>query len=572
MLETCGLARIGNKTRLGQLNNIFETFLSDFCRAGHLIGEMQSPTDAELLAEYVDRQSEAAFAQLVERHVALVHSAALRQVGDVHLAEEITQAVFIILARKADKLSPHAVLSGWLCRTAHFAARGALKIDRRRQQREQEAYMQSQLDQPTDSSRLSEATADAWLQIAPLLDGAMAQLREADRNAIVLRIYEQRPLEEVGVALGIGADAAQKRVTRALEKLRARLVKRGVTLTATVIAGAVAANSVQAASVALVQTISAVATAKGAAAGTATLTIVKGAMKIMAWNKTKLAILVCIGVLLATSTTAAFWSFHSRKDSWRSRFDIVYKLKDGEVLRYIAPPFIDERAEYYHTEETLRDQAKAVPKPPDFFIFNQDKNNELQQSSLGFGFQQRQLHLVLDEDLGFWRYEFEDPDKLLSLNLPGDWTIREGVNRETLLAALEPILLKVTGHKILFKKRTVEREVIVAHGRAKSPETKVQIYAEKKGRGGGMSSGNLQHLLGALGEQINTYVVNEAQVDPLYADLFEWTYYPDTDYSTMGIRRELLTDEVLKNLTTQMGLTFTHEQRPVDIWFITEQP
>jgi hypothetical protein len=312
--------------------------------------------------------------------------------------------------------------------------------------------------------------------------------------------------------------------------------------------------------------------AKGAAAGTATLTIVKGAMKIMAWNKTKLAILVCIGVLLATSTTAAFWSFHSRKDSWRSRFDIVYKLKDGEVLRYIAPPFIDERAEYYHTEETLRDQAKAVPKPPDFFIFNQDKNNELQQSSLGFGFQQRQLHLVLDEDLGFWRYEFEDPDKLLSLNLPGDWTIREGVNRETLLAALEPILLKVTGHKILFKKRTVEREVIVAHGRAKSPETKVQIYAEKKGRGGGMSSGNLQHLLGALGEQINTYVVNEAQVDPLYADLFEWTYYPDTDYSTMGIRRELLTDEVLKNLTTQMGLTFTHEQRPVDIWFITEQP
>jgi RNA polymerase sigma factor (sigma-70 family) len=264
---------------------------------------MQSPTDAELLAEYVDRQSEAAFAQLVERHVALVHSAALRQVGDVHLAEEITQAVFIILARKADKLSPHAVLSGWLCRTAHFAARGALKIDRRRQQREQEAYMQSQLDQPTDSSRLSEATADAWLQIAPLLDGAMAQLREADRNAIVLRIYEQRPLEEVGVALGIGADAAQKRVTRALEKLRARLVKRGVTLTATVIAGAVAANSVQAASVALVQTISAVATAKGAAAGTATLTIVKGAMKIMAWTKVYTATVAGVAVIVAAGIT-----------------------------------------------------------------------------------------------------------------------------------------------------------------------------------------------------------------------------------------------------------------------------
>src|SRR5271156_5627405 len=129
--------------------------------------------DLNLLREFARDNSEEAFATLVSRHVNLVYSVALRSVRDVHLAEEITQAVFIILARKADSLSDKTILPGWLCRTARYASANALTIQRRRRHREQETFMQSQLD---DLSRPDEATAETWNEIAPLLDGAMEKL------------------------------------------------------------------------------------------------------------------------------------------------------------------------------------------------------------------------------------------------------------------------------------------------------------------------------------------------------------------------------------------------------------
>jgi RNA polymerase sigma factor (sigma-70 family) len=142
---------------------------------------MRQWNDADLLSAYANRQSEEAFGVLVERYIALVHSAAWRQVHNPHLAEEVTQAAFTILAQKARGLNQRTVLSGWLCRTAHFVARNALKTEFRRQYRETEALMQSLVNEPED---------DVWQQFAPLLDEAVAQLNEADRDAVVLRFYE----------------------------------------------------------------------------------------------------------------------------------------------------------------------------------------------------------------------------------------------------------------------------------------------------------------------------------------------------------------------------------------------
>ena len=250
--------------------------------------------DLTLLREFAASNSEEAFAALVSRHVNLVYSVALRQVRDPHHAEEITQAVFIILARKADKLSPPTVLAGWLCRTARYVGAEALRKQSRRQQREQEAHMQSLLNEPASLT---------WTHIAPLLDGAMETLDRKDHDALVLRFFENKNFAEVGVALGMGEDTARMRVNRALGKLHGFFTRRGIASTTAIIAGEISAHSVQwPRPVGLAKAVTAIAVAKGAAATISTLTLIKGALKIMAWTKTKTAVAAGVFVLLTGMT------------------------------------------------------------------------------------------------------------------------------------------------------------------------------------------------------------------------------------------------------------------------------
>src|SRR6266850_7175513 len=172
---------------------------------------MQELSDMALLREYAARDSEAAFEELVSRRVGFVYAAALRQVRDPHLAEEVTQAVFIILAQKAGRISDKTILTGWLFKTTRYAAIAQMRADARRRQREQEAFMQSEI-QPAAPDPL-------WDKMSPLLDEALAALGETDRQAVLLRFFENKSLAEVGSHLGTGEDTARKRVSRALEKL-----------------------------------------------------------------------------------------------------------------------------------------------------------------------------------------------------------------------------------------------------------------------------------------------------------------------------------------------------------------
>ncbi len=252
----------------------------------------------ELLRQFATAQSESAFATLVSRHTNLVYSAALRRVGNPQLAEEVTQAVFLILARKAHTLNDKTILPSWLYRTAGYVSGHAFKSELRRVQRESEAFMQS-LSPQTES--------EVWSQIKPLLEEAVLRLGQADRDALVLRYFEGRDMKEVGALLGASEAAAKMRVNRALEKLRKYFSQRGVTATTALIAAAISTNSVSAAPAILAKTATVAALAKGAAASTTTLTLAKGALKVIAWANAKTAVITGAAVLLAVGGGTALY-------------------------------------------------------------------------------------------------------------------------------------------------------------------------------------------------------------------------------------------------------------------------
>jgi RNA polymerase sigma factor (sigma-70 family) len=203
--------------------------------------------DAKLLCCYLEDCSEKAFAELVSRHVNLVYFAALRRVGgDRHLAEEVTQRVFADLAHKAASLKSRSVLAGWLYTSTRFAAAQAVRTERRRRTYEQEAQTMNELHAVAEPG---------WDQLRPIIDEVMDELNEHDREAVLLRFFENRSLAEIGAKFSLSPDAARMRIDRALDKLRGLLAKRGIASTAVVLAEIFASQLGAAAPIGLVARI-----------------------------------------------------------------------------------------------------------------------------------------------------------------------------------------------------------------------------------------------------------------------------------------------------------------------------
>lgn len=256
--------------------------------------------DAELLGCYARERAEAAFAELVRRYLGLVYHAALRQVGgDAHAAEEVSQRVFTLLARKAGTLSGHATIVGWLHTTTRWIARETVRAERRRRVREQEAYLMSELAK-------HDTAAAEWERLRPVIDEAIAGLNECDREAVLLRFFAGLPLAQVGARLSVSENTARMRVERALEKLQARLVRRGITSIAAALGGVLGGQAATALPAGVMSGVMAAALAPTggiAAAGAG------GWMLFMTASKT---IWTAGFVLLLASGGVAFWEMHGR--------------------------------------------------------------------------------------------------------------------------------------------------------------------------------------------------------------------------------------------------------------------
>ncbi len=296
--------------------------------------------DATLLRQYVHEGSETAFEELVARYTPLVYSSALRRAGNRH-AEDVTQAVFIILARKAARVERSApkTLAGWLHRTARFAASEALRGERRRAERERKAHEEQE-------ERMIAAGAEnaSWRDVSPLLESALDRLASRDRQAVLLRLMQGQSYAAVGASLGTSENTATKRVSRALERMRRFLERRGVTLSGATLAGLLTAQAVEAVPAGLAAACSASAFGAAGAAGTTVAggVIAQAATKAMAVAQAKTATLATCAVVASGLGTAAIVDAVVPKPIDRTvhvveiaRFPLAYKgvstLPDGRL-------------------------------------------------------------------------------------------------------------------------------------------------------------------------------------------------------------------------------------------------
>lgn len=298
--------------------------------------------DRRLLEDFVVHRSETGFRAITDQYLKLVYSTALRITNDPHAAEDVTQAVFILLARKAESLPKKVLLAGWLYRTTHFVASRAVRSELRRQRREQEAF---QMQQHEDSD-------DAWKNMAPLLDDALGRLREADRDVIVLRFFQSEPIGKIGEKLGISEEAAAKRISRALDALRGFFGRRGFAVTAGMLGATLAKHSTHAAPVPLAQSVVTSVFLHAPSTATAHYVLVQETLKAWQWAKAKW--LLGLG---AAATATIFWVAHSVPATHHGELAAQSKMQ----MSAMASSRIDSGGNGASHSETITTTSAAIP-------------------------------------------------------------------------------------------------------------------------------------------------------------------------------------------------------------------
>jgi RNA polymerase sigma factor (sigma-70 family) len=560
--------------------------------------ESTEPNDGQLLSAFAQTGDHQAFRTLVQRHVGWVHAAAFRQLRDPHAAEDATQAVFVLLCQHAAKLTgKDAKVSGWLFLAVNYVVRSMKRSARRRSLHERKAAL----------VRFEAQGTPGEAPLAEELDAAVQRLGTHDRSPIILRFYRGLEFAQVAQGLGVSEDAARKRVTRAIEKLRAKL---GAPLSPQNVAAAAgvglplsaAALSAQISHAALVAVTGGTLSASVAAA-------TKGALFLMAMTKAKIAASVVIIVLLATaSTSVVIWELRQpadlppatadniagdqntpapaapagqppadqsadAPDPATATFEEVYALKGPDAIRRVLPPFPDARMDYYRTQNPT--QAAAIPSGPDGMIIKwKDGKSSLwgMTFSGGRGFSVQDL---TEYYLGAFGPEIEGDETLRSMRLIGDYVVRADSTKDQYAAALEKILSQETGSMVSFTFRQVERSVVVLRGKwnftpaaPNNNPRQMEIFGRDLNtdmhRGGG-GGGNVTELAGWVSRWINQQIIFECTDPP---EEVVWHMNDTGNESRESRAKAKDPDLVITHLEEQTGLKASREPRQVRRLFI----
>jgi RNA polymerase sigma factor (sigma-70 family) len=540
--------------------------------------------DKALLRAFAREGSETAFRCLVDRHSGWVYAGAFRQLRDAHLAEDATQAVFVLLCQRAKKMKPEQKVSGWLFVTLGYTVKSILRSRRRRQRHEKLAA----IERPASCAPSPPPLADD-------LDAAVARLSEGDRTAILLRFYQGMSFGAIASTLDISDETAKKRVTRAIARLRERLgadVSEGSLTTAS-------AFGVPLVSAALSAQVSHVAlgVAGGGAIPMGIAPILKGAVYLMGMAKVKVATIACLIILfMATGFGIVGWEMimaptepgmanmapvatqaAAPAPSQQRTFEQVYGLQGNDAIRRVDPPYIPARLDFYRKENPS--QAQAISKGPDgMVIYWRDGKPQLWVMTFGNG-QGFQVQDLLQYLLNTYPQNLEGDTRLATMNIKGDFVIKGDATKEQLRAGLETILGKAAGGPLTLTTRAVQRPVIVFKGKwlaanfnvnpfDRRPNT-IELYGSKldPAEGGGGGSGTIDEFAKNAGAWIKKLVIIEASGAPASLG---WHY--NNDYQSDEGRKHAHDPAlVCKHIQEQTGLSYTEEMREVDQLFIERQ-
>jgi RNA polymerase sigma factor (sigma-70 family) len=534
--------------------------------------------DFELLRQYTDEGSHDAFAELVRRHVGLVRAAALRQMRDSGAADDVAQAVFVALARGARKVRRGERLSGWLLTATRYHATHARQSETRRRHHELRAAAMIPVSTEARES-------GPWDRIGPSLDEAIGTLTLKARDALLLRYFENKTVREVAGALRISEEAAKQRLSRAVEELRTFFTRRGVMVSAVVLAALLTGNAVAAVPDGYAAATAA-ASLKAAGGTGAAAGVSAGAKGVWGWLAGVKLQAAAAAVAVAAAGSGAVVMHHAggartvagprlaaaaaaacaaADDSWRQTFEKTYAPAEGEFLKRVPPPFIPERDAYFNEIDR---QGNLDRTSEGIFTFKYNGQVEWTSWSLG----RPTLVRVIGQVVALPSYRLAAPLKDRLRPVPGDWVVRENATTEQKMDGLGRVLREQLGWKVSFEKRDVEREVFVARG------TYAHVPLAPDGDDQGAGLGDLVHLyVDGLSGDRGAAIGDVAGFLTVVGELMGTEVVDDTDHAkaTVMWRNHAgamvapeSRDRLLENVTKQTGLKFVREKRMIARWFL----